>query len=166
MATTIPIEQPTPAGIPPAVLPRLINEGHTTGAWHGSDFLTAIADIDALTAARRPADGRHTIGEIVLHHAYWLRVVRGRLTGVALERFVLEGEDWYEWSDESRLSWVEVRQALQSELARLRDTVQAINSGLMKSPLTSEKRFDQVLGVSMHAAYHAGQIELVKKLLA
>jgi len=165
MSTTSPTEQPTPTGIPLTVLPRLINEGHNTGAWHGSDFLTAIAGVDAATAARRPAPERHAIGEIVLHHAYWIRVVRGRLTGVALEPFVLEGEDWFEWSDESRLSWVEVCQALLTELQRLRDTVQSINTGLVSSPLNAEKRFDQVLGIAMHAAYHAGQIELVKKLI-
>ncbi len=165
MSTTSPTEQPTPTGIPFSVLPRLINEGHNAGAWHGSDFLTAIASVDAATAARRPAPERHTIGEITLHHAFWIRVVRGRLTGVALEPFALEGEDWFEWSDESRLSWVEVRQALLTELDRLRDTVQAISTGLVKSPLSPEKRFDQVLGIAMHAGYHAGQVELVKKLL-
>jgi hypothetical protein len=165
MSTTSPTEQPTPTGVPSSVLPRLINEGHTTGAWHGSDFLTAIAGVEAAAAVRRPAPGRHSIGEITLHHAFWIRVVRGRLTGVALEPFVLEGEDWFEWSDESRLSWVDVRQALLTELERLRDTVQAINAGLVKSPLSPEKRFDQVLGIAMHAAYHAGQVELVKKLV-
>ena len=165
MSITSTTEQPTPIGIPPSVLPRLINEGHNTGAWHGSDFLTAIAGVDAATAARRPAPGRHTIGEITLHHAFWIRVVRGRLTGVSLEPFVLEGEDWFEWADESRLSWVEVRQALLTELERLRDTVQAINTGVVKSPLTTEKRFDQVLGIAMHAGYHAGQVELVKKMV-
>jgi hypothetical protein len=43
--------------------------------------------------------------------------------------------------------------------------VQAINTGVVKSPLTTEKRFDQVLGIAMHAGYHAGQVELVKKLV-
>ncbi len=148
---------------PAAVLTRLIDEGHTTRAWYGADFLTAIADVDAARAARRPAEGRHNIGEIALHHAYWLHEVANRL-GAPAEPFRLEGEDWFEWTERSPVAWDDVRALVQRELQRLRDTVEAVSAGRMASPLDEAARYEQVLGIAAHAAYHAGQVQLVKKL--
>lgn len=154
----------TPTGIPPAVLPRLIDEGHTSAAWFGTDILSAVGAVDAPTAEARPAPGRHNIGEIALHHAYWTREVRGRLTGGALERFPLEGEDWFEWPARS-MSWADVQATLLSEVQRLAAAVKAINGGELSSPLSPEEQFDQVLGIAGHAAYHAGQVQLVRRLI-
>ncbi|MCC7176944.1 MAG: DinB family protein [Acidobacteria bacterium] len=148
---------------PAAVLTRLIDEGHTTRAWYGADFLTAIADVDAARAARRPAEGRHNIGEIALHHAYWLHEVANRL-GAPAEPFRLEGEDWFEWTGRSPVAWDNVRALVQRELQRLRDTVEAVSAGRMASPLDEAARYEQVLGIAAHAAYHAGQVQLVKRL--
>jgi len=148
---------------PAAVLARLIDEGHTTRAWYGADFLTAIADVDAARAARRPAEGRHNIGEIALHHAYWLHEVANRL-GAPAEPFRLEGEDWFEWTGRSPVAWDNVRALVQRELQRLRDTVEAVSAGRMASPLDEAARYEQVLGIAAHAAYHAGQVQLVKRL--
>ena len=163
MSTTT--KNPTPAAIPSAVLPRVIDEGHAADAWYGADILTAVTSVDADTAARRPTAGRHNVGEIALHHAYWLREVRSRLAGAHDGPFVLEGEDWFEWDAASRLSWAEVKKTLTQEVRRLRDTVDAIEQGKQASPLNAEARFDQVIGITGHAAYHAGQIQLVKALI-
>lgn len=156
---------PTPAAVPAALLPRLIDEGHGPDPWHGADILAALAGVTAATAARRPAPGRHNIAEIALHHAYWLHVVRGRLLGRPDQPFALDGEDWFDWDADATLSWDQVQATLTGELQRLRDTVAAINAGT-PSPLGPEARFDQVLGISTHAAYHAGQVQLVKALVA
>jgi hypothetical protein len=40
-----------------------------------------------------------------------------------------------------------------------------IASGARTSPLGETERFDLVLGLTGHAAYHAGQIQLIKKLI-
>ena len=159
-------ETPTPAAIPPAVLPRLLDEGHTTDAWYGADIVTAIGSVNAEVAARRPRPGRHNVAEIALHHAYWVREVRSRLTGAHDGPFVLDGEDWFEWDGSSRLSWDEVKKTLEREVQRLRNAIDAIGAGTQASPLSPEARFDQVLGIAGHAAYHAGQIQLVKTLVA
>ena len=44
----------TPTGIPAAVLPRLIDEGHGPNPWYGADVQSAVEDVDAALAARRP----------------------------------------------------------------------------------------------------------------
>jgi hypothetical protein len=153
----------TPAGIPTAVLARLIDEGHGPDPWYGADIQSAIAEVDARTAARRPAAGRHNIAEIALHHAFWLHQVRGRLTGVTPEPFTLAGEDWFEWDGETPC-WSDVKKTLSTEVERIRDTIDALTRG-GASPLSAEARFDQVLGIAAHGAYHAGQIQLVKTLV-
>ncbi len=156
---------PTPAGIPGATLHRVLDEGHGPDAWYGSDISAAVGDVDARAAFTRPAKGRHTIAEIALHHAYWTREVRRRLTGTVEEPFLLDGEDWFDLPDESSATWDKVRATLSAEQRRLADAVDAVASGSVSSPLGEAERFDQVLGIATHAAYHAGQIQLVKKLL-
>ncbi len=164
MSTTTDVTTPASPSVPTSVLSRLLDEGHTTRAWYGADFLTALADVDAASAARRPAEGRHSVGEIALHHAYWLHEVGTRL-GAPAEPFPLEGEDWFEWTERSPLSWDGVRALVQAKLQRLRDFVEAVSAGTAASPLSESARFEQVLGIAAHAAYHAGQVQLVKKLV-
>ena len=155
----------TPIGIPAAVLPRLIDEGHGPNPWYGTDVQSALEDVDAALAARRPAPGRHNIAEIVLHHAFWLHEVRGRLIGGTVEAFALPGEDWFVWEGGAEPSWDDVRRTLATEVRHLREAVDAIVGGAQPSPLAPEERFDQVLGIAAHGAYHAGQIQLVKALV-
>jgi hypothetical protein len=156
---------PTPAGIPAAVLPRVIEEGHGPDAWYGADVQSALGDVDATLAARRPKPGRHNIAEIALHHAFWLHEVRRRLLGSTSDPFPLQGEDWFEWDGGAAPSWEEVKASLANEVQRLREAVDAIEGGRQSSPLAPAARFDQVLGIAAHAAYHAGQVQLVKALV-
>jgi hypothetical protein len=109
--------------------------------------------------------GRHNIAEIALHHAFWVREVRRRLAGSVTEPFPLEGEDWFELADGKPLAWAKVVAALEAETQRIAETVEGIAAGRVASPLSEAERFDQVLGIAAHGAYHAGQIQLVKKLI-
>lgn len=156
---------PTPAAIPAATLRRLLDEGHGPDAWYGSDVRAALDGLDAAAAFRRPGKGRHNIAEIALHHAFWVREVRRRLTGEVREPFPLEGEDWFDLADGKPLPWTKVQATLEEETQRLAGAVEQIAAGRVTSPLSETERFDQVLGIAAHAAYHAGQIQLVKKLI-
>jgi hypothetical protein len=149
-----------------AFFPRLINEGHGPNAWYGADIVTAVNDVDAATAARRPGPGRHNVAEVALHHAYWLREIRARLLASPTQPFPLDGEDWFTWEPGAGPSWDQVKAILATEVQRLRDAVAALGRGDAVSPLAAEAQFDQVLGISAHGAYHAGQIQLVKALVS
>ena len=154
-----------PSTIPAGVFPRLIDEGHTPSAWYGTNIVTAIEEVDAAAAARRPQPGRHNIGEIAIHHAYWLHEVRARLTGTRTP-FALEGEDWFEWDGGSALPWAEVQTILRQEVEGLRKDVEAIEERGRNSPLPRAGRFEQVLGIAGQGAYHSGQIQLLMLLVA
>jgi hypothetical protein len=39
-----------------------------------------------------------------------------------------------------------------------------IETGQLASPLAEAERFNLVLGITCHAIYHAGQIQLIKRL--
>ena len=156
---------PTPTGLPAATFNRILDEGYGPGAWYGSDLHAAVGDVTAATAYERPAKGRHSIAEVALHHAYWAGQITGKLTGETAAAFPLEGEDWFELKDESRLSWKETVATLDAAQRRLSQAVSEIASGARISPLPEAERFDLVIGITGHAAYHAGQIQLIKKLI-
>jgi hypothetical protein len=155
---------PTPTGLPDGTFNRILDEGYGLGAWYGSDLHAAVGDVTAASAFTRPAPGRHNIAEVAFHHAYWAGQIAGKLTGKTAA-FPLEGEDWFDLPDESRLSWREIVAALDAAQHRLSQAVSEIASGACISPLGEAERFDLVVGITGHAAYHAGQIQLIKKLI-
>ena len=145
------------------LLARTLAEGYGPGAWHGADLKAALADVDDRQAFARPSPERHNIAEIAVHHAFYIRAVRGRLLGTPPEKFILEGEDWFPLSTGS-LAWTEILQLVESEQRKLVDTVSRIGDGSATSPLSDAERLDLVLGITCHAVYHAGQIQLIKVL--
>lgn len=143
---------------------RVLNEGYGAGAWHGADLKAAIADVTTALAFWRPAQGRHNIAEVALHHAYCARAVRAQISGRPAEPFILHGEDWFEASDETAISWETIQATVNAEQERLSALVAEIEAGQATSPVADGGRFDLVLGITCHAIYHAGQIQLIKRL--
>ncbi len=154
----------TTSGTDSTVLARIAKEGYGPGAWHGPDLKAALGDVTPELAFQRPAAGRHNIAEIALHHAYFIRSVRAQLSGVTPEPFVLPGEDWFELSDDSKLTWKQILGVVASEQRRLNAAIADLGSGRTR-PAADVEPFDLVLGITCHAVYHAGQVQLVKKLL-
>lgn len=146
-------------------LARILDEGYGPGAWYGSDLKAAVAEVTPSTAFKRPAKGRHNIAEVALHHAYWAGQIESKLTGNAAAQFPLEGEDWFEVNDDKTLSWKKVVSTLEAAQERLGKTVKALAGGKATSPLSEKEIADFVVGITGHAAYHAGQIQLIKKLV-
>jgi len=154
----------TVLAFPAALASRILDEGYGPGAWHGPDLRAALDDVSEAVAFKRPAPGRHSIAEIALHHAYCIRSVRAQLTGVAPEPFVAEGDDWFVLERKGKVSWAEVRQAVEDQQQALVAAVKAIAEGRATSPLGEADRLNLVLGITCHAVYHAGQVQLVKRL--
>lgn len=143
---------------------RVLREGYGPGAWHGADLKAALADVTPEVAFWRPAPERHNVAEIALHHAYCTRAVRAQISGQNAEPFVLDGEDWFDVADESTLPWPAIRATVESEQSKLSELVADIEMGKLSSPLADDERFNLVLGITCHAVYHAGQVQLIKRL--
>ena len=124
----------------------------------------AVADVSPKAAFWRPGAGRHNIAEIALHHAWCVRGAIAQLSGNELGAFPLAGADWFELSNGKTLSWPDTVRTLNEFQTRLSAIVAEIGAGTIRSPLPESERFDLVLGVTCHAIYHAGQIQLLKVL--
>jgi hypothetical protein len=151
-------------GVGASALVRTLDEGYGPGAWHGPDLRAALSDVDDGLSRWKPSPARHSIAEIALHHAYHLGNVHSKLTGEPRAPFVLTGDDWFELPPAADLSWPQIQSLVESNQQRLREAAQAIAEGRIVSPLSPAEQFELVLGIASHAIYHAGQIQLLKRL--
>jgi hypothetical protein len=154
----------TTTAAPVGIESRVLSEGWGPGAWHGADLKAAIAEVTPAVAFWRPAPGRHNIAEIALHHAFFARSVRSQISGRPAEPFVLPGEEWFDVNDEKAIPWAKVQAALDLEQQRLAELIASVETVTTSSPLAATERFNLVLGIACHAIYHAGQVQLIKRL--
>lgn len=143
---------------------RILKEGYGAEAWHGPEMKAALAEVSSALAFWRPGEGRHNIAEIAMHHAFYVHSVRSRLSEQTPEAFALKGEDWFPLASERAISWPDITRVVDTEQSRLATLVGDIDSGRVTSPLSESERLALVLGITCHAVYHAGQIQLIKKL--
>ncbi len=161
MSSTTTRKVAPPAALDVTLLSRIATEGHGDGAWHGNDLKAALADVTPDLAYWRPGPGRHNIAEIALHHAFTIRSVRSRLAGKAAEPFVLPGEDWFAVDDARALAWPKIVESVAQQQDRLMEAIRGLPSAKLAADV---KPFDLVLGITCHAIYHAGQVQLIKVL--
>jgi hypothetical protein len=148
-----------------------LDEAYDRKAWHGPNLRGAARGLDARAAAWRPGRGRHNAWELVVHAAYWKYAVRRRLTGERRGSFPLEGSNWFTRPQPGPRAGLEA--AWQADLAllagqhrRLRAVVAALSPAALGalSPGTRHTVSRLVFGAALHDVYHAGQIQLLKRL--
>lgn len=138
-----------------------LDEAFDRRSWHGTNLKGSIRSLTAAPAALRPCPGRHSIWELVVHAAYWKYVVRRRLTGAKRGSFAHPGSNWFARPDRpDDLLWKKDVALLISEHKLLRETI----AGLSASDLKDPKKLQIIRGVAAHDLYHAGQIQLLKRL--
>ena len=146
---------------------RLLDESFGGRAWHGTNLRGSIRGVTAEQAAWRPAPGRHSIWEIVLHAAYWKYAVRRRLTGARRGSFAYAGSNWFGRTEhETPDTWKKDVALLHEENRLLREVLNSIPAARLRE-LSAKKRWtlaELALGVAFHDVYHAGQIQLLKRL--
>jgi DinB superfamily len=147
-----------------AQLVALVDEAFNRAAWHGPTLQGAVRGVTARQAAWRPARGRHNIREIVLHAAFWKHMVRRRLAGHRRAAFPLAGDNWIA-VDPSR-TWDDDRRLLASEHRQLRAVVQAYPARALGKSIDAKRQTAaySIRGIAAHDLYHAGQIQLLKRL--
>ena len=146
----------------------LLNEGYNRAAWHGPNLRGAIRGVSAREAALRPRPGRHNIREIVIHDAYWKYTVRRRLLGEKGGSFSLPGSNWFARpGDHGEKAWRADLALLEKEHRLLKDVVSSLPLEVLDRPARGSKTFPRrlVAGIAFHDVYHAGQIQLIRKLI-
>jgi len=145
----------------------IIDQAYDHPSWHGTNLRGSIRRVSSADAAWRPAAGRHSIWEIVVHAAYWKYAVRRRLTGERRGSFPLKGSNWFPRPDKgSDAAWRADVALLDAMHASLRDSVERLpEKALRVVPRGSRvSHFAVISGIAAHDLYHAGQIQLLKKL--
>jgi uncharacterized damage-inducible protein DinB len=132
-------------------------------AWHGPALMEVLDGVDAETAAARPIPAAHSIWELVLHLTTWERVISRRIQG---EEFLPSDEENFpQVRQATDAAW---REAIKSLRATHADLIQVVFA-MKKSQLNERvpgKKYDlrfMLTGAVQHAAYHGGQIALLKK---
>ena len=151
------------------VLLRVLDEAYDRRSWHGTNLRGSIRGLSPESAAWRPAPGRHNIWELVVHAAYWKYAVRRRLLGEKRGSFPLDGSNWFarplsgvsptaQWRSDLRLL-ADQHRALRQAVASLADKAWAKRDA--RSPFDNQSL---VTGAAAHDLYHAGQIQLLKRM--
>jgi hypothetical protein len=102
----------------------------------------------------------------VVHAAYWKYVVRRRLAGEARGSFPLKGSNWFERPTErTERAWHADVLLLEQNHRALRDVVAKLAPAQLQRKVGEGKNAAWLVsGAAAHDLYHAGQIQLLKRL--
>lgn len=150
-----------------ALLLEMLDSVFDGRAWHGTTLRGAVRGLSPGEALWRPGPRRHCIWDLLLHTAYWKYVTRRRLTNARKGAFPREGSNWPRLPrvrDEA--AWRKDVALLVEEHRRLIETVAAFPARrLDRRPPKGKWTFaQQIHGAAAHDVYHAGQIQLLKRL--
>ena len=150
----------------------LVEEGFQKPAWHGPNLRSALRGVTAEEAAWRPAKNRHNIWEIAVHAAYWKYIVTQRLAGNRKHDFPEKGRNWFA-RDAAKLAKAEAAKRWKNDLGLLAKTheqlcnaITELNELDLMRPMRGNRQtpMRNIVGIAMHDVYHAGQIQLLRKL--
>ena len=128
-------------------------------AWHGPTLRGSIRGLNYKEALWRPTPNHHNIWELVLHAAYWKYAVRRRITHGKKGMFVMEGSNWFELpARPSAAAW-------KKDVAMLDEYHRGLRHEIEKLDPAKFRRLDMIYGIASNDLYHAGQIQLLKRLL-
>lgn len=147
----------------------IVDRAYNRQSWHGTNLRGSIRGVTPRVAAWRPGRVRHNIWEIVVHAAYWKYTVWRRLTGEKRGSFPLAGSNWFTRPQErSEKAWRADVALLDRTHAALRGAIATLpRRDLHAKPGGSAvSNFAIIAGSASHDLYHAGQIQLLKKLAA
>ncbi len=145
----------------------IIDQAYNRHSWHGTNLQGSLRRVSVEQAAWRPGHGRHNIWEIVIHAAYWKYVVRRRLTGEKRGSFPLKGSNWFQRPQDSS------EEAWRADLVLLDQMHKSMRQAIAEFPMKELHRgvpgakttnFALISGIAAHDLYHAGQIQLLKRL--
>ena len=152
-----------------ANLLTIIDQAFDHTSWHGTNLRGSIRRVNAKDASWRPAIGRHNIWETVVHAAYWKYIVRRRLLSEAKASFALDGSNWFERPLAKGLTeaaWKADVALLVETHKTMREAIERLPPGKIHTTPNGSKvsNFALITGIAAHDLYHAGQIQLLKRL--
>ena len=145
---------------------RYVDQAFDRRSWHGPNLIGALRGVKPDLAIWRPHEGRHNIAELAIHAAYWkYRVVR-LICDEPPPSFQLAGSNFIARNPPyAAREWKADRDLLISWHRRFRATVASLAGSRLREVVTNSFTVEEaVAGVAAHDLYHAGQIQLLKRL--
>ena len=136
-------------------------------SWHGPNLRGSLRGVTPDQASWRPAPGRHNIWELVVHAAYWKYAAWRRLTGAKRGSFPLDGSNFLERPVERTARAWRADLELLDEMHRVLRAAVAEVAPADLDRLSAQRGVTKralITGVAAHDLYHAGQIQLLKRL--
>ena len=142
-----------------------------TKLWHGgASVLGALRGVKPEEAAWKPAPDRHSIWDLTLHVAYYNYVIWRRMTGAAEGGFPRSPSHFPKPPDEVTAgSWKKDRALVREYHNLVLEAMRAFDPSRMDEPWSAASGYtfaDLLMGIVLHDTYHAGQIQMVKRLYA
>jgi hypothetical protein len=164
---------PTPR---PNEAARIVDELHRSiegDPWHGDAAAMILRDVTFATAAKQPPGDVHSIWGIVRHMTAWTEEVGRRLDGLPARE--LEAGDWPSPTGFTEGDWRRDVAALVHAHHRVLEKVRPLSDRYLhaspeeprdRAAGSGVSRYVLLHGLAQHHAYHAGQIAVLKKILA
>ncbi len=159
------VESKTRGAADTKFLLTLIDEAFDRKSWHGPNLKGTLRGLSAAQAVWRPQPGRHNIWELVLHTAYWKYAVRRRITKSKRGSFPLSGSNWFPSpAEQNAAAWKRDVALLVAQHRELRRVIAELSVSSLRDSKRREATLVMIRGIAAHDLYHAGQIQLLKRL--
>jgi hypothetical protein len=145
----------------------LIDQSYSKKAWHGPNLRGSLRGLSVDQAAWRPGNNRHNIWEIAVHCAYWKYIVRRRLLGEKRGSFPFKGSNWFRRPIKlSADEWQRDLELLETCHKSMRLAIIQLKPRdlTLLPPGSKVNNLAIISGIASHDVYHAGQIQLLKRL--
>ena len=152
------------------LLLRSLRENYYRGGWHGPKAAVreALRGLDANAASWRPDAGRHNIWELTLHLAYARHMMLKRM-GFEPPAFPHRlTKPWWPAAPSASTAeaWIGDLGLLESLHRRFVAAVSGASRRLLATVRPGRRLTIgmEVLGVATHDAYHAGQMNMIRRM--
>ncbi|HEX2897040.1 MAG TPA: DinB family protein [candidate division Zixibacteria bacterium] len=134
------------------------------GAWHGPALLETLDDVTYKQALSHPVSKAHSIWELVLHAAAWIKAVEKTISEMSYTQ-VENDANWPEINQKTEDDWKKAVDSLKKAHKKLEKLVSTLkDAALERVPANTSSTVYRLLhGVIQHNIYHAGQIAILKK---
>jgi hypothetical protein len=144
-----------------------LRRGYDGDCWHGPPLREVLKGLTATKASALHPLLAHSAWALVNHVAAWVEVVALRV----IERRAIttpDAGDFPPVTDASEGAWTAALDNLDRQHRRLLDVIAGLDAGRLNETVPGKDYPMAVMlhGTAQHYAYHAGQIALLKKLLA
>jgi len=138
---------------------------HVGNPWTDRPFSRLLEDVNHIQAAAKPVEDGHSIWEIVLHLITAQELIVDLVNGEM--RPFEPGDEWPPVTDASGAAWQETLDRFFAGDAEVREAVAfGVPETALDEPFQEggSSAYNNLHGYIQHAAYHGGQISMLKRL--